>query len=63
MQLSKKYFSYFGQFKEDFSSKEKLHISIIGRKTVDKQYEHVLNVWNKFEMIEMKTMKNYPCLY
>ena len=26
----------------------------------DKKYDHVLNVWNKFEM---KTMKNYHQLY
>ena len=30
------------------------------RKISDKEYEHVLNVWNKFEM---KMMKDYHDLY
>ena len=31
-----------------------------GRKITDKEHEHVLNVWNKFEM---KTMKDYHDFY
>ena len=34
--------------------------SLIGKKISDKEYEHVLNVWNKFEM---KTMKDYHDLH
>ena len=41
-------------------SKEKFYSSLTDRKISDKEYEHVLNVWNKFEM---KTMKDYHELY
>ena len=50
------YISNFEKFKEEFPSKEKFYSSLIGRKISDKEYEHVLNVWNKFEM---KKVKNY----
>ena len=50
------YISNFEKFKEEFPSKEKFYSSLIGRKISDKEYEHVLNVWNEFEM---KTVKNY----
>ena len=42
------------KFKEELSGKEKFYSSLSNRKITDKEYEHVLNVWNKFEM---KTMK------
>ena len=48
--------SDFENFKEKFPSKEMFYSSLTNRKISDKKYEHVLNVWNKFEM---KTMKNY----
>ena len=41
-------------------SKEKFYSSLTNRKISDKEYAHVLNVWNKFEM---KTMKDYHNLY
>ena len=41
-------------------SKEKFYSSLTNRKINDKEYEHVLNVWNKFEM---KAMKGYHNLY
>ena len=41
-------------------SKEKFYSSLTDRKISDKEYEHVLNVWKKFEM---KTMKDYYDLY
>ena len=41
-------------------SKEKFYSSLAYRKISDKEYEHVLNVWKKFEM---KTMKDYHDLY
>ena len=48
--------SDFKKFKQEFPSKEKFYSSLTGRKISDKDYKHVLNVWNKFEM---KTMKDY----
>ena len=48
--------SDFEKFKEELPSKGKFYSSLIDRKIIDKVYEHVLNVWNKFEM---KTMKDY----
>ena len=44
----------------DFSSKEMFYSSLTDRKINDKEYEHVLNVWNKFEI---KAMKDYHNLY
>ena len=41
-------------------SKEKFNSSLTGKKISDKEYDHVLNVWNKFEM---ETMKDYHNLY
>ena len=48
------YISDFEKFKEEIPSKKKFHILLIDRNIRDKEYEHVLNVWNKFEM---KTIK------
>ena len=50
----------FETFKEELPSKEKFYSSLTNKKINDKEYEHVLNVWNKFEM---KTMKDYHDLY
>ena len=52
--------SDFEKFKEELSSKEKYYSSLADRKISDKEYEHVLNVWNK---LEMETMKYYHDLY
>ena len=41
-------------------AKKKFYSSLTDRKISDKEYEHVLNVWKKFEM---KTMKDYHDLY
>ena len=54
------YMSDFEKFKEKLPSKEKFYDSLTNRKINDKEYEHVLNNWNKFEM---KTMKYYHDLY
>ena len=54
------YMSDFEKFKEGLPSKEKFYSLLTDRKISDKEYEHVFNVWNKFEM---KTMKNYHDLY
>ena len=50
----------FEKFKEELPSKEKFYSPLTNRRIVDKEYEHVLNVWNKSEM---KTTKNYHDLY
>ena len=52
--------SNFRKFKEQLPSKEKFYISLTGIKITDKEYEHVLNVWNKFKM---KKVKDYYDLY
>ena len=44
------------KFKEQLPSTKKFYSSLKGKKTSDKEYEHVLKVWNKFEV---KTMKDY----
>ena len=48
--------SDFEKFKEQLPSKEKFYSPLTNRKINYKEYEHVLDVWNKFEM---KTMKDY----
>ena len=48
----------FENFKEP--SKETFYSSLNNRKVNSKEYEHVLNIWNKFGM---KTMKDYHDLY
>ena len=50
----------FEKFKEELPSKEKFYSSLTNRKITDKEYEHVINVWKKFEI---KTMKDYQGLY
>ena len=45
---------------EEFPTKEKYYSSLTNKKIIDKDYEHVLQVWNTFEM---KTMKDYHNLY
>ena len=54
------YTTDFEKFKEKLLSKEKFYSSLTGKKICDKEYDHVLNVWNKFEM---KTMKDYHDFY
>ena len=48
--------SDFEKFKEKLPSKENFYSSLTTRKVTDRKYEHVLNVWNKFEM---KTIKDH----
>ena len=50
------YMNDFEKFKEQLPSKEKFHSSSTGKKISDKEFEHILKVWNKSEM---KTMKDY----
>ena len=44
------YMSNFEKFKEQLSSKEKFYSSLSCTNISDKKHEHVLKVWNKFEM-------------
>ena len=55
-----KYMSDFEKFKEELRRKEKFYSSLTGKKIKDKEYEHVLDVWKKFEL---KTMKDCFDLY
>ena len=48
------------KFKEQLPSKERFYSSLTGTKISDKEYEHVLKVWNKFKM---KTIKDFHDLY
>ena len=50
------YMSGFEKFKQEFSSKEKFYSSLTGKRISDKEYLHVLKVWNTFQM---KTKKDY----
>ena len=52
--------TYFEKFKEKWPSKEKFYNLLTGNTVSDKEYDHVINVWNKFEM---KTVKDYHDLY
>ena len=54
------YMSDFEKFKEELPRKEEFYGPLTNRKISDKEYEHVLNVWKKFEM---KTRENYHDLY
>ena len=54
------YMSDFEKFKEELPNKEKSYGPLTNRKISGKEYEHVLNVWKKFEM---KTRENYHDLY
>ena len=48
------------KYKDELLTKEKFDSLLTDRKIRDKNYEHVLNVWNKFEM---RTMTDYRELY
>ena len=54
------YMSDFEKLKEQLPSKEKFNSSLTNKQNSRKEYEHVLMVWNKFEMA---TMKDYHDLY
>ena len=48
------------KFKEELLGKETFYSSLTGKKVSDKENEHVLKVWNRFQM---KWMKDYTCTY
>ena len=55
----------FKKFKEEFCNKEYFYSLLADRKISHKEHEHVLNLWNKFEMtmcwknFEIIARKNY----
>ena len=49
----------FEEFKEKLPTKEKFHSLLTERKITDKEYELVINVWEKFEMRKMKVYDLY----
>ena len=52
--------SDFEKFKKELPSKKRFYSSLTGKNISNKEYDHVLKVWNKFEI---KTMKYYHDLY
>ena len=50
----------FEKLKQELPRKEKFYGSLTNKKISDKEYYHVLKVWNKFEM---KTIKDYHEFY
>ena len=54
------YMSDFERSKEQLSRKEKFYNLLTGKKNIDKKYDHVLKVWNNFEI---KMAKDYHDLY
>ena len=54
------YMTDFKKFKEQLPIKWKFYSSLIGKKISNKEFDHALKVWNKFER---KTMKDYYDLY
>ena len=52
--------THFEKFKEQLRNKEKFSSSLTGKRISDKEHEHVLKVYNKFEM---KKMRDYHDLY
>ena len=54
------YITDFEKFKEELPRKKKTYSFLTDLETTDKEYEHVPNFWNKFEM---KAIKYYHDLY
>ena len=57
------YMSDFKKFKEELPSKERFYSYLTGKNISYKEYEHVFNVWNKFEMKMMKDYHNLCLKY
>ena len=51
-----KYMCDFKKFKEKLPEKNEFYSSLSGKGIGNKKYQHVLKVWNKFEMKTMKTI-------
>ena len=52
--------SDFEKFKEQLAIKEKFYSLLTDKGIIDKEYEHVLKLWKKFQM---KTLKDYHGVY
>ena len=52
--------SNFEKFKEQLPNKKKAYSSLTGKNISDKDYEHILCVWDKFKM---KSINDYHDLY
>ena len=50
----------FERCKEELPSKKKFYSLLTNRKSSHREYEHVFNVWNKFEM---NTIEDYRDFY
>ena len=50
----------FEKFKEILPTKEKFYCFLTGKEISDKEYEHFVKVWDRFEM---KTMRGYHDFY
>ena len=44
------YMNYFEKFKDELPGKKKFYSSFISKNINDKEYEHILKVWNKLEI-------------
>ena len=53
--------SNFETVKEEFLTKEKFCSSLGGKKSSNKEYEHVLNVWKTFKIKTVKGYHNLKC--
>ena len=52
-----KYIRYFGKFKKKkLSNRETYYSSLTGKEIFGKEYEHILNVWKRFEVKRWKIM-------
>ena len=58
------YMSDFEKSKEELCSRERFYSYLTGRK-IDKEYEHVLNFWNKFEVktMSLNLFQILTCIY
>ena len=54
------YVCSFNKFKEELPSREEFYCLLIGKKNIDKEYKHVLKVWDRSEM---KMIKDYHGAY
>ena len=54
------YMDRFRKFRERLPTKENIYSLLTGKTISDREYEHVINIWNTFEM---KTMKYYNDLH
>ena len=49
----------FERCKEELPSKKKFYSLLTNRKSSHREYEHVFNVWNKFEMNTIEDYRDF----